>query len=64
VADNSISGLYRILPTYPVKPSQPANKDRENDEQKQKPHVPEVPEAENPAERQDDDDQPVIDEYV
>lgn len=59
MADNSISGVYRILPTYPVKPPQPADKERDNEKR--------PPQQERPAEQRDDDDdddKPVIDEYV
>ncbi len=55
--DNSISGLYRILPTYPVKPPQPADKERDSERQERRP-------AKQPPPDDEDDDKPVIDEYV
>lgn len=60
MSDNSISGLYRILPTYPVKPPQPADREREDEHRRHPPP---------PARRSDDDeddadDKPAIDEYV
>lgn len=64
MADNSISGAYRILPTYPVKPSQPTDKDREQEQRQRKPDEPPDTDNENSAESDRDDDKPVIDEYV
>ena len=60
MSDNSISGLYRIVPTYPVKPPQPADKERDSERQQRQPE---------PPRRSDEDDddadgKPVIDDYV
>lgn len=58
----TISGIYRIPPTYPVKPVQPPNKDRETDRRKK-------PQDEAPEKKDDDGDKPgdhkpTIDEHV
>lgn len=58
----TISGIYRIPPTYPVKPVQPPSKDRETDRRK-KPQ-PEVPEHRDDDDSPSDDDKPTIDEHV
>ena len=58
----TISGIYRIPPTYPVKPVQPANKDRETDRRK-KPHD-EAPEQKDDEHDRTGDHGPTIDEHV
>lgn len=58
----TISGIYRIPPTYPVKPVQPANKDRETDQRK-KPRY-DVPEQKEDRDKPSDEDKPTIDEHV
>ena len=60
MADNSISGLYRILPTHPVKKPQPADKEGETGRHKRPP----IPPPPSGNEDDDADDKPVIDEYV
>lgn len=59
---DSVSGIKRITPTYPVKPSQPSSKDREPGGQRRK-----RPESgDDPSPPRDDDDRPAntIDEHV
>jgi hypothetical protein len=66
MADNSISGLYRILPAYPVKPPQPAGKEGEQ-ERREQGKQPDGDASDNPNKKQrpaDGDDSSVIDEYV
>ena len=63
--DNSISGLYRILPSYPVRPVQPSDKDRESNKEDLPPER-EAPHN-GPHDQDgggDNDDKPTIDEYV
>lgn len=56
-----ISGIKHITPTYPVKPAQPVPRERETDRRKNKPRK--EPEQE-PAEREDGEHRPTIDEHV
>ena len=58
----TISGIYRIPPTYPVKPVQPANKDRETDDRKKRKD--EAPEHKDDPLDRTDDHGPTIDEHV
>lgn len=53
-----ISGINNMTPTYPVKPAQPSNKDREPGKRKK-----ERP-AQDKESSDDDDNEPLIDEYV
>lgn len=55
---DGISGIKIIKPSYPVKPVQPSNRDRESGKRKKDPPA---TETEN---RNEDDDKPVIDEYI
>ncbi|MEQ8207366.1 MAG: hypothetical protein RIA65_14435 [Woeseia sp.] len=66
MADNSISGLYRILPAYPVKPPQPAGKEGDQERRDQgKPADGDATDTQDKNRRPDDgDDSSVIDEYV
>ncbi len=58
----TISGIYRIPPTYPVKPVRPTQKDRETDQRKKPRH--ETPEQNDDRKDPPDDDRPTIDEHV
>lgn len=59
MAGNSISGVYRIIPTPPVKPPPPAHKERDQERNKRQ------PEPQDKVDDDDDaDDKPLIDEYV
>ena len=53
-----IGGIKQIGPSYPVKPVQPAQKDKETDNRRRKRQEPET------GKRDDDDEQPHIDEHV
>lgn len=66
MADNSISGLYRILPAYPVKPPQPAGKEGEQERRKQdqRPDGDASDTQDKIRRPEDGDDNSVIDEYV
>jgi hypothetical protein len=61
VAD-SITGVHRILPSYPIKPSAPADKDRDDDKQERQ--APRDDADDRAADDGNDPDQPTIDEYV
>jgi len=58
MADNTIPGVSRITPTFPVKPPQPADKERDSERRRRQ------PERTEKTETDDDDDKPTIDEYV
>ena len=57
-----VTGIKPISPSYPVKPVQPANKDRESDAERRKRKPPE--EQRRPADENDGEDRPTIDEHV
>ncbi|ANO51063.1 hypothetical protein [Woeseia oceani] len=66
MADNGISGLYRILPAYSVKPPQPVGKEGEQErrEQSKRPDEDVTDTQEEKQRPEDGDDNSVIDEYV
>lgn len=53
-----VGGIKPVGPNYPVRPVQPANKDREAGERRKQHPEPNV------EQREDDDQQPHIDEHV
>jgi hypothetical protein len=55
---DGISGIKIITPSYPVKPVQPAQKDRESGKRERDP-----PASESDSDHEDND-KPVIDEYI
>lgn len=59
MADN-ISGIKPVPPAYPVKRPQPPARDRESGNRKKDPPAPQR----TPTRDDDDEDKPVIDEYI
>ena len=55
---DGISGIEDIVPTYPVKPAQPSKRDRESGSRETNPPKPDA------STENEDDDNPIIDEYV
>ena len=55
---DGISGIKDIVPTYPVKPAQRSKRDRESGSRETNPPKPEA------GTENEDDDNPVIDEYI
>lgn len=55
---DGISSIKGIVPTYPVKPAQPLKRDRESGSRESNPSKPKA------STENEDDDNPIIDEYI
>lgn len=55
---DGISRITNIIPTYPVKPAQPSKRDREPGSREKNPQHPDA------GTENEDDDKPMIDEYI